>query len=159
MVYRHPPRLGAVRAVYLYLGPAILVLLGIYWNLITGYGAYLVVGPGSLLVALGAICALAVWLARWSRARYGVVRVRFACPPWLVLAAIGALFIATGFLSPACARAPSPPPSLSPVSPPACLNPEPALGIFVMGLGLFGAFLAFVFTWNPRPRTPVTRPA
>lgn len=145
-----------MRAVYVYLGPAVLAWLGIYWNLISGYGAYLVVGPGSVLVALGAIGALAVWLARWSRARYGVVRVRFACPPWLVLAAIGGLFIVTGFLSPACAGAASPPPY---VSPPPCYDPEPALGIFVMGLGLFGAFLAFVFTWNPRPRRSATRPA
>ena len=145
-----------MRAVYVYLGPAVLVLLGIYWDLISGYGAYLVVGPGSVLVALGAIGALAVWLARWSRTRYGVVRVRFACPPWLVLAAIGALFIVTGFLSPACAGA-----TVGPVfvSGPLCLNPEPALGIFVMGLGLFGAFLALVFTWNPRPRSSGTRPA
>ena len=136
-----------MRAVYVYLGPAVLAWLGIYWNLISGYGAYLMVGPGSALVALGAIGALAVWLARWSRARHGVVRVRFACPPWLVLAAIGALFIVTGFLSPACAGATSPVP---------CFNPEHALGVFVMGLGLFGAFLAFVFTWNPRPRGPIS---
>ena len=148
-----------MRAIYAYLGPAILVLLGVYWDLISGYGAYLVVGPGSVLVALGAIGALAVWLARWSRARYGVVRVRFACLPWLVLAAIGALFIVTGFLSPACAGATSPTLQYLPLLPGPCPNPEPALGILVMGLGLFGAFLALVFTWHPRPRTPATGPA
>ena len=155
MVYRHPPRLRAVRAIYLYLGSATLVWLGIYWILISGYGAYDAVGPGSVLVALGAICALTVWLARWSRARYGVVRVRFACLPWLVLAAIGALFIATGFPSPACAQAFATTPIGLPTP---CANPEPALGIFVVGLGLFAAFLAVVFTWNPRPRTPAIGP-
>ena len=144
-----------MRAVFAYLGPAILVLLGVFY-LIWGYGAYALLGLGSVLVVLGAISALAVRLAHWSRVRYGGVRARFACPPWLVLAVIGALFVLTGFPSSPCAQVNSGPP-FAPGLP--CVSPEPGLGFFLIGIGLLGAFFAFVFTWNPKPRNPAPRPS